>query len=119
LVVNAAHAIGDVVGRAGSGKGVIKIRTRVEAADAVIEIADTGGGIPPAIRHKVFDPFFTTKGIGKGTGQGLAIAHRIVVEHHRGSIDFESEVGKGTRFTIRLPIEGVVPDEMAIEEAAA
>jgi len=65
-------------------------------------VADTGCGIPEAIRHKVYDPFFTTKAIGKGTGQGLAITHRIV-ERHGGSITFDSEVGTGTRFTIRLP----------------
>jgi PAS domain S-box-containing protein len=118
-VVNAAHAIGDVVGSKGAAKGLIKIATRVEGKNAVIEITDTGGGIPSAIRHKIFDPFFTTKGIGKGTGQGLAIAHRIVVEHHGGTIDFESELGRGTRFMLRLPIEGVTRRDAPHEEVAA
>jgi PAS domain S-box-containing protein len=119
LIVNAAHAIGDVIGPAGEKKGLLSIATRVDGADAVISIADTGGGIPVAIRHKVFDPFFTTKEIGKGTGQGLAIAHRIIVEHHRGTIEFESEVGKGTRFTIRLPIAGARTLEQAEDRHAA
>jgi PAS domain S-box-containing protein len=119
LVVNAAHAIADVVGSQRAAKGVLKIATRVEGQNVVIEVTDTGGGIPHGIRHKIFDPFFTTKGIGKGTGQGLAIAHRIVVEHHGGTIDFESEIGKGTRFMIRLPIEGIAHDEAPREEVAA
>jgi signal transduction histidine kinase len=71
----------------------------------VIEIEDTGGGIPTPIRDKVFDPFFTTKPVGRGTGQGLAIA-RSVVEKHGGVIRFETEEGKGTRFQILLPVRG-------------
>jgi signal transduction histidine kinase len=73
---------------------------------ARIDVADTGSGIPEAIRHRIFDPFFTTKEVGKGSGQGLAIARDIVVTKHHGSLTFESEVGKGTTFTIRLPIGG-------------
>jgi PAS domain S-box-containing protein len=106
IVVNAAHAIGDVVKTQKDTKGLITIVTRADGADVVVTISDTGGGIPQAIRDKVFDPFFTTKEVGKGTGQGLAIAHRIIVEHHEGSIAFDTEVGRGTRFTIRLPIRG-------------
>jgi signal transduction histidine kinase len=68
-------------------------------------VSDTGGGIPEAIRSKVFDPFFTTKEVGKGTGQGLAIAHSVIVQKHRGTIGFESETGKGTTFVIQLPLE--------------
>ena len=71
-----------------------------------IDIADTGAGIPEAIRPRIFDPFFTTKEVGQGTGQGLSIARSIVVTKHHGSLTFESEVGKGTTFTIRLPIGG-------------
>ena len=67
-------------------------------------MSDTGGGIPEAIRPKVFDPFFTTKAVGKGSGQGLAIAHSVIVEKHRGTIGFESEIGKGTTFLIQLPL---------------
>jgi two-component system NtrC family sensor kinase len=104
LIVNAAHAIGDVVGKGGS-KGTIRITTCQEGDSARIDIADTGSGIPEAIRQRIFDPFFTTKEVGKGTGQGLAIARSIVVTKHHGSLTFESEVGKGTTFTIRLPID--------------
>jgi signal transduction histidine kinase len=104
LIVNAAHAIEQVV--ATSGKlGRITISTAVEEGSVVVRIRDTGCGIPDAIRQRVYDPFFTTKPVGKGTGQGLAIARSIVVDKHQGTIGFESDVGKGTTFTIRLPIE--------------
>ena len=69
-----------------------------------IRIADTGPGIPEAIRDKIFDPFFTTKEVGKGTGQGLAIAHTVVVEQHGGQLTFETAEGEGTTFIIRLPL---------------
>jgi PAS domain S-box-containing protein len=105
LIVNAAHAIGDVVGQ-GGGKGTIRITTAQEGDQVRIDIADTGSGIPEAIRARIFDPFFTTKEVGKGSGQGLAIARSIVATKHHGSLTFESEVGKGTTFTIRLPIGG-------------
>jgi two-component system, NtrC family, sensor kinase len=104
LIVNAAHAIADVVGTSGS-KGRIRVRTTCAEGMVQIEIADTGSGIAPEIRDRVFDPFFTTKPVGKGSGQGLAIARSIVVDKHRGSLTFESEVGRGTTFTIRLPVE--------------
>jgi signal transduction histidine kinase len=104
LLVNAAHAIGDVVGETGR-KGTIRLRTRMEGSMVVISIADTGAGIPASIRERIFDPFFTTKQVGRGTGQGLAIA-RSVVARHKGTLTFESEVGKGTTFCVRLPIEG-------------
>jgi two-component system NtrC family sensor kinase len=105
LMVNAAHAIGDVVGQSG-GKGTIHIKTWQEGNLARVDIADSGAGIPEAIRQRIFEPFFTTKEVGKGTGQGLAIARSIVVTKHGGSLSFESEIGKGTTFTIRLPIDG-------------
>ena len=105
LIVNAAHAIGDVVGQ-GGGKGKIGITTSQEGQLVRIDIADTGSGIPETIRPRIFDPFFTTKEVGKGTGQGLAIARSIVVTKHHGSLTFASEVGKGTTFTIRLPMGG-------------
>jgi PAS domain S-box-containing protein len=102
LVINAAHAIEAVVGGTG-GKGRITVGTR-HAADAVeIRVADTGTGIPAAIRERVFLPFFTTKPVGKGTGQGLSIVHSVVTRHG-GTVDFESEEGKGTTFLVRLPI---------------
>jgi PAS domain S-box-containing protein len=104
LLVNAAHAIGDVVTGTGK-KGRILIRTRREDKTALIAISDTGGGIPEAIRTRIYDPFFTTKEVGRGTGQGLAIARSVVVDRHRGSLTFETEVGKGTTFFIRLPLD--------------
>ena len=70
----------------------------------IIEVADTGCGIPPQARDRIFDPFFTTKPIGVGTGQGLAIAYSLIHDRHHGSITFTSEVGVGTTFTIRLPV---------------
>ena len=70
---------------------------------------DTGSGIPEAARSHVFEPFFTTKGPGKGTGQGLAIARTIVVDRHGGEITFQTEVGRGTTFRVRLPLEPPTP----------
>ncbi len=102
LIVNAAHAISDVVARDG-GRGKIRVRTRLEGEKAVISVADTGAGIPESIRHRIFDPFFTTKPVGRGTGQGLGIASAIV-ENHGGRLTLETEVGRGTTFTITLPI---------------
>ena len=109
LVVNAAHAIGDVVGD-GGGKGLITIRSR--DLDDMIEITftDTGSGVPESIRDRIFDPFFTTKPVGKGTGQGLAIARSIVVDKHRGTLTFDSVTGQGTTFYIRLPVGGRIGD---------
>jgi two-component system, NtrC family, sensor kinase len=69
-------------------------------------VQDTGTGIAEQIRSRVFEPFFTTKDVGQGTGQGLSLAHNIVVEKHGGIIDFETEVGQGTTFFVRLPIAG-------------
>jgi two-component system, NtrC family, sensor kinase len=105
IIINAAHAITDVVGKDSGKKGTITISTRIDGDWAEVRISDTGGGIPEEIRRKVFDPFFTTKEVGKGTGQGLAIARNVVVQEHGGTIDVESHVGQGTTFTIRLPIE--------------
>jgi signal transduction histidine kinase len=84
--------------------GRIEVRTSLEADTALIAISDTGSGIPEDIREKIFDPFFTTKEVGRGTGQGLAIARSIVVDKHGGNITFTSEVGKGTTFYVRLPL---------------
>jgi PAS domain S-box-containing protein len=104
LLVNAAHAIAESVKGTGQ-KGKIRIRTVSEGSTVLVTISDTGCGIPEANRTKVFDPFFTTKEVGRGTGQGLAIARSVVVERHKGTLTFESEVGKGTTFYIRLPVD--------------
>ena len=102
IIVNAAHAIADVV--VNGNKGIITVSTQRNGNWAEIRIQDTGTGIPEAVRPKIFDPFFTTKPIGKGTGQGLAIAHDIVVRKHGGTIDIETATGKGTTFVIRIPM---------------
>ena len=104
LIVNAAHAIGDVTAGGAEGKGKIAIRGRLLEEHVEIRVSDTGGGIPEQVRAKVFEPFFTTKAVGKGTGQGLAIAYSVIVDKHHGSIVFETELGRGTTFIIRLPL---------------
>lgn len=104
IIVNAAHAITNVVEAGSEGKGTITVSSKRRGDWVEIRIADTGTGIPEEIYAKIFDPFFTTKGVGKGTGQGLAISHSVIVEKHHGSISFETELGKGATFIIRLPI---------------
>jgi len=113
LLVNAAHAISDVVKDSGN-LGKITLRTRLDGDAVEISIGDTGTGIPAAARDKVFDPFFTTKEVGKGTGQGLAIARSVVVNKHGGTLHFETESGMGTTFFIRLPL-----DAADVKQAAA
>jgi PAS domain S-box-containing protein len=104
LVVNAAHAIKDAGRDVDTGE--IKISLAAEGEDAVIRVTDNGCGVPPENLSKLYDPFFTTKEVGRGTGQGLAITHSIVVDKHGGEISAASEVGVGTEFTVRLPIAG-------------
>ena len=107
LIVNAAHAIE----AAGRGRGQITVRTRQDGDHVVVEVGDTGGGIPPEVAERVFDPFFTTKDVGKGTGQGLPLARTVIVDRHHGTIDFESTPGVGTTFRVRLPVDaGVAAD---------
>jgi PAS domain S-box-containing protein len=110
LIVNSAHAISNAAEKNGNAKekGTITISTRQEGDWARIAVADTGAGIPTEIRARVFEPFFTTKEVGKGTGQGLALAHAAIVKRHQGQLWFESEMGRGTTFFIRLPL-GVGP----------
>ncbi|AGW13251.1 sensor histidine kinase [Megalodesulfovibrio gigas] len=106
MVVNAAHAIQSRLeqeGGKGSAKGRIRIATAKDGDYAVVHIQDNGCGIKPEHMTRIFDPFFTTKEVGKGTGQGLAIAHDIVVNKHHGVILVDSSPGKGTLFVIRLP----------------
>ncbi len=104
LIVNAAHAIAAKVGDGSRGKGKITLRTRRDGDHVELRISDTGTGIPREIADRVFEPFFTTKEVGKGTGQGLHIAHNVIVKKHGGTIHFETEEGKGTTFVIRLPL---------------
>ncbi|HKX30785.1 MAG TPA: ATP-binding protein, partial [Blastocatellia bacterium] len=105
MIVNASHAIADVVGDGDHGKGTIRVSTRHDRGWAEIRISDTGTGIPEKVRDRIFDPFFTTKEVGRGTGQGLAISHSVIVEKHLGTIGFETMEGRGTTFIIRLPIK--------------
>jgi signal transduction histidine kinase len=85
------------------GEGTLRLATSVAGGDVVIEIGDTGPGIEPDVLQRVFEPFFTTKDVGKGTGLGLDISRRIVVDRHGGDITFSSEPG-ATTATVRLPI---------------
>ena len=103
IIVNAAHAIGDVV-KGGEERGRIAVSTRQDGDHVVIAITDSGGGIPESIQGRLFDPFFTTKEVGRGTGQGLAIARSVIVETHGGELTFDTELGRGTTFHLRLPI---------------
>jgi PAS domain S-box-containing protein len=103
LVVNAAQAFPSA-----APENRIRIRARGKDDRVAIEIEDNGPGIPEAVRSRIFDPFFTTKKVGKGTGQGLAIVRRVVIDRHGGSIDVQSKIGEGTRFRVRLPIEARV-----------
>jgi PAS domain S-box-containing protein len=107
LIVNAADAVIDVVNGNRGQKGTIQITSRRAGEYVEVRVSDSGIGIPEAVRPKIFDPFFTTKDIGRGSGQGLAIAHAIVVQKHHGHIDFETAAGAGTTFIVRLPIKPV------------
>lgn len=111
MIVNAAHAIANFLGDDHSEKGKITISTSQKDEFAEIRISDTGTGIPEHSCDRVFDPFFTTKDVGKGTGQGLSIAYNIIVNKHSGSIDFETELGKGTTFIIWLPLQSTTSEE--------
>jgi PAS domain S-box-containing protein len=110
LIVNAAHAIQD------SGKdsdsGEIRIRTELCGDSTVIRVRDNGCGIPEENLSKLYDPFFTTKEVGRGTGQGLSIAHAIVVDKHGGDIAVQSRIGVGTEFVLKVPVAGRATREM-------
>jgi two-component system NtrC family sensor kinase len=103
LLVNAAHAMGKDL-------GTITVRTWSEGDDVCVSVADTGCGIPEANQQRVFEPFFTTKEVGKGTGLGLSISYEII-RKHGGQISVESEEGRGTTFTVRLPVEGTPQEQ--------
>ena len=117
LIVNAAHAIGSKVRDSGE-RGTITVRTRAEQAGVLITVSDTGCGIPAEIAGRVFDPFFTTKEVGGGTGQGLAIAHTIVVERHHGAINFEPSPSGGTTFRILLALDDPTAEGEILDAAA-
>lgn len=102
LLVNAGHAIAARSDEQAE-PGQITLRTGVTGHDVWIAIQDNGCGIPDTIREQIFDPFFTTKEVGKGTGQGLALARAIIVDQHQGQLELDSVVGRGSTFTIRLP----------------
>ena len=104
ILINASHAIA-AKNPAGTDKGRITISSRRVQEHVEISIEDTGTGIPENIQAKVFDPFFTTKEVGKGTGQGLAICHDVINNKHGGALSLTSERGKGSVFTIQLPIK--------------
>ena len=104
LVVNAAHAISDVAPANSGHMGRITVTTGITGEWAEVRIEDTGTGIPESARPHMFEPFFTTKDVGKGTGQGLAMARSVIVDRHKGSLSFETEIGRGTTFIIRLPL---------------
>jgi signal transduction histidine kinase len=105
IVVNAAHAIADAA-KGGGRRGLITVKTEHSGRHVVISIGDNGGGIPERIQSRIYDPFFTSKEVGRGTGQGLAIARAIVEDKHGGELAFKTSPGVGTTFSIRLPIEG-------------
>jgi signal transduction histidine kinase/CheY-like chemotaxis protein len=104
LIVNAAHALADAGRDVESGR--IMIRTALVDGWAQLQFEDNGCGIPQAIIDKIYDPFFTTKEVGRGSGQGLAIARAIIVDKHSGRIGVDSTPGVGTCFTLRLPVGG-------------
>jgi signal transduction histidine kinase len=105
MIVNAAQAIAEDRNRGNrTGLGTITIATRREVDHLIIRIADDGPGMDENVRRRAFDPFFTTKDVGKGTGQGLSLAHSVIVTKHQGRIDLESVPGQGTTFTLHLPL---------------
>jgi signal transduction histidine kinase len=108
VIVNAAHAIADARKIDPGRIGRIRISTRCDGSWIEVRVADTGIGIPPAAQGRVFDPFFTTKEVGRGTGQGLAIAYDVIVRKHGGKISFETTEGMGTTFSIKVPLHHVV-----------
>ena len=107
MIVNAAHAIAETKqapSGGGDNLGLITIRTRATNDCVEIDVEDNGAGMSEATQRRMFDPFFTTKPVGKGTGQGLAIAHHNVVQNHQGQIKVRSAPGQGTCLTICLPL---------------
>jgi PAS domain S-box-containing protein len=104
LICNAAQTNGERNQETGRAKGLIRVATRFDGASVTVSISDTGNGIPDSAKARLFEPFFTTKPVGRGTGQGLAISRAIVCDKHHGRLEFETKVGVGTTFHVRLPI---------------
>ena len=118
LVVNAAHAIEESRDVGPEGKGTITVSSGVDEDWVEIRIRDDGAGMPAEIKERIFDPFFTTKEVGRGTGQGLSIARSVIVDKHQGTLRVESELGQGTCFTIRLPLESEEEASLDQEDAS-
>jgi signal transduction histidine kinase len=116
LIVNAAHAI---KAKPDLPRGLIRIETHQSDGMVKITVSDNGTGMPEDVRQRVFEPFFSTKAAGEGSGQGLAICRSIVTEQHGGEIELWTDVGEGTRFTIRLPIDPIKSPTASEEEAFA
>lgn len=118
MIINAADAIAEKLGESSPTLGAITVRTRSAKDHIRIEIEDSGCGMSAEIRDRVFDLFFTTKDVGKGTGQGLAISHEVIVKQHGGTIDIASTPGAGTTFVICLPLSnGSHPSLATVPEA--
>jgi len=112
MLVNAAHAIAEKLGKNPNGeKGIICIATRADSKYVEIHISDTGAGMPESVKSRIFDPFYTTKKVGKGTGQGLAISHDVIVEKHNGTVTVKSVEDVGTTFIIRIPVGNKETDD--------
>ena len=118
MIINAAHAVGDSLEGGASKVGTIKLSTAAMDGCVEIRIEDNGVGIDSELQSRIFDPFFTTKEVGRGTGQGLALAYSYVVNKHRGSIALESEPGQGATFLIRLPIEPESEHDSAVDDGS-
>ena len=100
ILDNAAFAVAD---KAKEGKGEVDITISKDENFAYIEIQDNGKGMTNETKEKIFNPFFTTKPVGQGTGLGLSISYKVI-KNHKGTIDVQSELEKGTKFTIKLPL---------------
>ncbi|NNF61181.1 MAG: PAS domain-containing protein [Gammaproteobacteria bacterium] len=110
LLINGAHAIADRLGDSGE-RGKIRITTALRDNAVEMRVSDSGTGIPEHIRNNVFEPFFTTKEVGRGSGQGLALAYSAVVEQHGGELSFETETDVGTTFIVSLPLKSQKTEE--------
>ncbi len=104
LIVNAAHAVEESLDGSGKTKGLITVSTNHDDSFVVVKVSDNGTGMSPDVLDRMYNPFFTTKAVGKGTGQGLAIVRSVIIDTQNGTLDCESEVGKGTTFTVRIPL---------------